>query len=1489
MNKNYTLENTKNQAFTTLNACFSKPKNSSFFGLIIVVLAFFVFDKSNGQVANYTFSESAGAYTSIGVGTELFPAASWDDNISANTPIGFTFNFNGGQYTTCSVSGNGHLTLGGTTTFININTILSSDTVEGVISAVGTDLIHGSGNVAYTTTGAPGSRTFTVEWKNAKRYSFGAVAGDDLNFQIQLKEGTNVINFVYGTMTVSNAANTVCQVGLRGFNNTDFYHRSLVSNVVWDGNTATAGANNSSVRLRNAVKPSSGRTFIWTPVTTACAAPTTSPSALVLTPVSGGTITGSFTNAAPIPNRYLVIANTTNVPPVLTNGTYYTIGSTFAGGNIVVDIDRNTTFSTTGLGLLASTQYYFFVYSYNALCTGGPIYKTTVPATGTATTTVPTVCTPSSTTATNYISGVSATGTIIDGSNTPTTYSAGGYGDFTATTLATQIASGAVNINITFAGVTSHFIRCYIDWNKNGDFNDPNELVYTTGNTATGATSFGFIIPPGQAIGNYRMRIRTRIFGDSSTIDSCTPAYASGEAEDYTIAVIADCPQKVTAVSGVAACGPSNPVALTAVSAGATSFKWYSSEFGSTLLATTPSGSWTTPTINVSTIYYVTALNGSCESLSRTPVLAVIKPTTNITLTPSVPDVCGDNAVITLTAGGDTIEETIYTEDFEAANSLTITTPTNTNGGVDTPFSVKTSPYQPVGTTVWKPAINSNAPLNGNKFLFSTSDYTSSVIQTIATSSNINATAYDVSAKLTFDQYYSYFAGDSGEIQVSTNGGGTWSAVLATYNTDLGSSTAFSTATVDLSAYKGMNFIVRFVYNATWDDGWAIDNIVVTGVRTITGTTFTWSGGATAYINPTCISPTDDYTGQAVNTIYVKPSLAQLSGSSWMLTASATLGNGCPATKSITINNKTRTWAGTTNDWNTASNWLPAVVPDITNCVVVPTSGIQPSLSTGLSGNGKNLLVKNGGILEVQSGNSLTIKETVTVNAGGNFIVRNNSSLIQIDNVANTVAGTFIYERTAPSIKGSDYVYWSSPVLNQDISTIYTTPVSGPKYQWNTTAANANAGLGTWGTASGVMTPSKGYIMRGSSNYGMAATNLNAVFTGAPNNGDLNIKATRGDMVPANVGPSLTYPNPVLSAWNDNWTLVGNPYPSALNALQFLSTNSVELMGNVRLWRHLSDPLAITSPFYQNYTYNYNSNDYLSINFTGPTVPGASEIIKSGQAFLVQRKEGPQDLVGVDVTFNNLMRLTPTSTVMNNSGFFKSSNSKEATSSEKHRIWLDIVDDATHASETTLLGYVDGATSNFDDNYDASIGISSAIGIYSFTDNQKCIIQGKSLPFNEEDTVPIGINVQTNGSYNIAIRAVDGLFDGATQNIYLEDKLLNSIHNLKTAPYSFTSAAGKFNDRFVLRYTNNAAALSNTDFDFQNSVSVFTNNSLTVKSNNQTIKEVIVYDVLGKTLTNQKNINKNEISLSELKPTNNVLIVKVILENGAEKTQKVIF
>ncbi len=121
----------------------------------------------------------------------------------------------------------------------------------------------------------------------------------------------------------------------------------------------------------------------FTTIASLCVAPADQPTALTFSGTTGATATGSFTTTAA--SGYLVVYST---EPSLTtgpvNGTDYTAGATF-GNATVVSANGTNTFAASGLS--ASTTYYFYVFSYNNTgCSGGTIYKTTTPLTGSATT-----------------------------------------------------------------------------------------------------------------------------------------------------------------------------------------------------------------------------------------------------------------------------------------------------------------------------------------------------------------------------------------------------------------------------------------------------------------------------------------------------------------------------------------------------------------------------------------------------------------------------------------------------------------------------------------------------------------------------------------------------------------------------------------------------------------------------------------------------------------------------------------------------------------------------------------------------------------------------------------------------------------------------------------------------------------------------------------------------------------------------------------------
>ncbi len=102
-----------------------------------------------------------------------------------------------------------------------------------------------------------------------------------------------------------------------------------------------------------------------------CVAPPQPPTNLVLTP-SNTLIVGSFT-AATGANRYLsVISTSSSLSAAPLNGTTYTAGQAFGGGNII-NYTSSTNFSVTGLTI--NTTYYIFIFSASAECSGEPLYN----------------------------------------------------------------------------------------------------------------------------------------------------------------------------------------------------------------------------------------------------------------------------------------------------------------------------------------------------------------------------------------------------------------------------------------------------------------------------------------------------------------------------------------------------------------------------------------------------------------------------------------------------------------------------------------------------------------------------------------------------------------------------------------------------------------------------------------------------------------------------------------------------------------------------------------------------------------------------------------------------------------------------------------------------------------------------------------------------------------------------------------------------------
>jgi hypothetical protein len=579
------------------------------------------------------------------------------------------------------------------------------------------------------------------------------------------------------------------------------------------------------------------------------------------------------------------------------------------------------------------------------------------------------------------------------------------------------------------------------------------------------------------------------------------------------------------------------------------------------------------------------------------------------------------------------------------------------------------------------------------------------------------------------------------------------------------------------------------------------------------------------------------------------------------------------ATNAVKINNGTLIWNGT--DWRDTNNIVG--IPSINKIATI--NGTYNTLTNG-SFDCCSLVVNNGFTATIAANTYINVQNNITMVGTGNLIVDDNGSLVQVsDTGVNT--GSISVNRIH-TVKKFDYVYLASPVNNFPLTSVSPTTSTAHLWKWIPTIGGF---FGNWVNTTENMITGKGYIVRGPSGFSnTVAADYTVPYRNVPNNGVVAVDVERGGYTGAdypNPNPAITVP---VNRYDDNWNLVGNPYPSAIDAKAFMTYNT-NIEGVIRIWTHGNLPsAAVTNPFYGSFAYNYTASDFILYNLTGPsTQNGYNGYVPSGQGFFVAMLDGPADATQ-KVYFNNAMR----SKTFDNSQFFRLNGHSHANStSDKNRIWLDLVGPNETVSRT-LVGYVDGATFEKDRLYDANLKFDSTQNFYSLIDGEAMNIQGRPIPFDGSDKVPLGIKVAATNTYKIAIASVDGLFQNRNRPIYLEDKELHIIHNLKQEPYTFSTSVGRFDNRFILRFKNNS--LSQRDSDEPMSLITVSSNSseIIVDSDSENINAILIYDLLGRELFAIKDVNAAFHTISNLNASQQTLIVKVVLANGITETSKVV-
>lgn len=357
-----------------------------------------------------------------------------------------------------------------------------------------------------------------------------------------------------------------------------------------------------------------------------------------------------------------------------------------------------------------------------------------------------------------------------------------------------------------------------------------------------------------------------------------------------------------------------------------------------------------------------------------------------------------------------------------------------------------------------------------------------------------------------------------------------------------------------------------------------------------------------------------------------------------------------------------------------------------------------------------NTLTISNGALTVQNGVSISVDNAVAVAAPGTFTLENNASLVQTSYTgANT--GNIVVKRNTTPIINDDFTYWSSPTTGSQTLYNFSPLTQGDKFfDYNNDWANVDE-------TTTVFAPGIGYAIRSpeGTNPTVSTVDTSFKFTGIPNNG------------------TITIPLTVRTSDDVGERLVGNPYPSALDADAFIAANILDgtnpgtinqtISGTLYFWTHnhtLSGNDYVATDYA---TYNLSSSSGVDTgtgNIIDPT-----QYIASGQGFFIET-----DAAG-DLTFNNTMR-----DIVDNTNFYKTKTKKEVE--ERHRIWLKLTNNTVNSSQATVA-YVSNATNDYDNGYDSFVyNETQPYALYSLIGTDKMVIQGKALPFVNTDVVPMG-------------------------------------------------------------------------------------------------------------------------------------------------------
>ncbi len=554
-----------------------------------------------------------------------------------------------------------------------------------------------------------------------------------------------------------------------------------------------------------------------------------------------------------------------------------------------------------------------------------------------------------------------------------------------------------------------------------------------------------------------------------------------------------------------------------------------------------------------------------------------------------------------------------------------------------------------------------------------------------------------------------------------------------------------------------------------------------------------------------------------------------------------------------------------------------ANAPDNTNECLKFTVKSGASGTLTFDAHVREVEVENGGTIRVADGVLLEVENQVNVD--GIIDLLGEAQLIQ--NHTNTTSNSGTGElriRQQGTVNLYNYNYWSAPVNRSGAWQIgYLEDVNGVvnfSGDWDANPATSPITLSSrwlydfnavsgeyagWNSLSTTdnLTPGRGYTMKGS---GATATEQGYVFKGIPNDGNYSYTVTA-----------------------NNDFLIGNPYPSALSAKQFINDNLSTIDGTLYFWEHFttnnSHALAAYEGGYA--TYNLMMSLPAVAGNTGMTSGNGTASkdkptgnIAVGQGFFVTI-----DNAG-SLVFNNDQRIFAKEST-SNAIFYRSSTPENTTTTtdDRIKIWLSFIEPSEH-KRVIGLGYDANATQGYDKGYDAKAYDDQRNELYWVLNDEKLsILALPQLDITEE--LPLGIKASDAGSYTFGIEEMENV--PADVTVYLKDNYNSTYYNLSDAEVTIDLDATIDHERFSIVFQEsgtlsiNEEELSEVNLIYDDATNILTIQNL--KENK--ITQLSIYNMVGQHVLEKKGNNiSSQVNVSAL--SNGVYILKVKTDKGIQ-------